>query len=245
MGEEDPLRGYRGSGTIFFSWCNLRCIYCQNYDISQLGRGRPTSPEGLAAMMLELQSEGCHNINLVSPTHVVPQILAAVLLAARDGLRVPLVYNSGGYDATETLRLLDGVIDIYMPDMKYADSDVGQRLSGVPDYPDVNRHAVSEMHRQVGDLILDSRGIAERGMLIRHLVLPNGLAGSGDTVRFVAQEISSNTYLNLMGQYRPCYRAGEYPELNRRITPDEYHEVVMVARRAGLERLDRRQDRIF
>jgi putative pyruvate formate lyase activating enzyme len=179
LGEEDPLRGYRGSGTIFFSWCNLRCVFCQNYDISHFGRGRPTFPEELAAMMLELEADGCHNINLVSPSHVVPQILTALLIAAQAGLRIPLVYNSGGYDAIETLQLLDGVVDIYMPDMKYADPHIGRRLSGVPDYPAVNQQAVREMHRQVGDLIMDQRGIAQRGLLIRHLVLPNRLAGSG------------------------------------------------------------------
>jgi putative pyruvate formate lyase activating enzyme len=245
MGEEDPLRGYRGSGTIFFSWCNLRCVFCQNYDISQFGRGRPTFPEELAAMMLELEAGGCHNINLVSPSHVVPQILSALLIAAKAGLRIPLVYNSGGYDALETLQLLDGVVDIYMPDMKYADPDIGRRLSGVPDYPAVNRQAVKEMHRQVGDLVMDERGIAQRGLLVRHLVLPNQLAGSADIIRFLAREVSAGTYLNLMDQYRPCHKAGKYPELNRRITQEEYNQALEVARETGIERLDKRQFRIF
>ncbi len=245
MGEEDPLRGYRGSGTIFFSWCNLRCVFCQNYDISHLGRGRPTFPDQVAAMMLELQADGCHNINLVSPSHVVPQILTALLIAAQAGLHLPLVYNSGGYDAIETLQLLDGVVDIYMPDMKYADPQIGRRLSGVPDYPAINQQAVREMHRQVGDLVMDQRGIAQRGLLVRHLVLPNRLAGSAEIIRFLAQEISTGTYLNLMDQYRPCHKADQFPELDRRVTREEYSEAVEAAREAGIDRLDKRQFRIF
>lgn len=245
LGEEDPLRGYNGSGTIFFSRCNLKCVFCQNHDISQLGYGRATRPEELAAMMLELQERGCHNINLVSPSHLVPQILAALLIAAQEGLQIPLIYNSGGYDALETLALLDGIVDIYMPDMKYADPAVGQRLSGIPDYPTVNQQAVQEMHRQTGDLILDRRGIAQRGLLIRHLVLPNGLAGTAAIVQFLAQEISPNTYLNLMDQYRPCYQAGKYPELTRRISSQEYQQALSLAHKAGLSRLDKRHHRIF
>ena len=196
-------------------------------------------------MMLELQERGCHNINLVSPSHIVPQFLAALLIAAQAGLRIPLVYNSGGYDALETLALLDGIVDIYMPDMKYADPAVGQRLSGVPDYPTVNQQAVQEMHRQTGDLILDRRGIAQRGLLIRHLVLPNGLAGTAAIVQFLAQEISPNTYLNLMDQYRPCYQADKYLELTRRISRQEYQQALNLAHRAGLDRLDKRHPRIF
>jgi putative pyruvate formate lyase activating enzyme len=239
MGEERPLRGFRGSGTIFFSYCNLACVFCQNYDISQVGHGRPTRPEELAAMMLELQGMGCHNINLVSPSHVVPQILAALLIAAEAGLRIPLVYNSGGYDALETLRLLDGVVDIYMPDMKYADAAIGRRLSGITDYPAANQQAVREMHHQVGDLCMDSRGIAESGLLVRHLVLPNELAGTRAIVQFLAAEISTDTYLNLMDQYRPCYKAREYPELTRRISSQEYAQARKYALDAGLCRLDR------
>ncbi|RME88976.1 MAG: radical SAM protein, partial [Anaerolineae bacterium] len=201
LGEEDPLRGWRGSGTIFFARCNLRCQYCQNYDISQRDAGEEVDAETLATIMLRLQMAGCHNINFVSPSHVVPQILAAVRLAARRGLRLPLVYNTGGYDSPEALELLDGVIDIYMPDMKYADSEPAHRFSRVRDYPQVNRAAVREMHRQVGDLEIDERGLARRGLLVRHLVLPNGLAGTGKIVRFLAEEISPNTYLNLMDQY--------------------------------------------
>jgi len=245
FGEEAPLVGTRGSGTIFFTWCNLKCQYCQNYEISQLGEGREVEPEQLAAMMLHLQEMGCHNINFVSPTHVVPQILAGVFIAAEAGLRIPLVYNTGGYDSLKTLALLDGVFDIYMPDMKYSDEAIAQRLSKVKGYPAINRAAVAEMHRQVGDLYLDERGIALRGLLVRHLVLPGGLAGTAEIVRFLAEEISPNTYLNIMDQYRPCYKAHEYPELNRRITSEEYAEAVRLAHEVGLYRLDDRQARFF
>jgi putative pyruvate formate lyase activating enzyme len=237
-GEEAPLRGWRGSGTIFFAWCNLRCVFCQNWDISQQGMGRAMSPAELAEMMLELQAMGCHNINLVSPSHVVAQILAAVAIAARRGLHLPLVYNTGGYDSLEALALLDGVVDIYMPDMKYADSAIAHRYSHVRDYCDVNRAAVKEMHRQVGDLVLDDRGIAQRGLLVRHLVLPNDLAGTEQVIEFLAREISPATYLNLMDQYRPCYRAAEHPPLDRRLTGPEYHAALAAAHHAGLHRLD-------
>jgi putative pyruvate formate lyase activating enzyme len=240
LGEEDPLRGWRGSGTIFFSRCNLRCQYCQNHEISQTDAGNLVDDRDLAAIMLELQSYGCHNINLVSPSHVVPQILAAVALAAQAGLRIPLVYNTGGYDSLEMLRLLDGVVDIYMPDMKYSDAANALRYSRAKDYPVINRLAVREMHRQVGDLVLDENGLAVRGLLVRHLVLPGGLAGTREIVHFLAEEISKNTYLNLMDQYRPEYNAYRYPELNRRITREEYLQAVSLAQEAGLERLDRR-----
>lgn len=240
LGEEDPLRGWRGSGTIFFTRCNLHCRYCQNADISQTDDGDLVGPEELAAIMLHLQAHGCHNINLVSPTHVVPQILAAVLIAAAAGLRLPLVYNTGGYDALPTLKLLDGVVDIYMPDMKYADAASGQKYSGVAEYPQHNRAAVREMHRQVGDLVLDGHGLAARGLLVRHLVLPNGLAGTAEVVRFLVREISPNTYLNMMAQYRPAHRAWEYPELSRPVTRDEYRAAVRLALEAGLRRLDER-----
>ncbi len=243
-GEEDPLRGRRGSGTIFFAWCNLNCQFCQNYDISQLGHGREVSPEQLARMMLELQESGCHNINFVSPSHVVPQILAGTLIAAQAGLRLPLVYNTGGYDSLLALELLDGVIDIYMPDCKYADPEVGRKYSKVPDYPAVNQAAVKEMHRQVGDLDLDERGIARRGLLIRHLVLPNDLAGTAQVARFLAQEVSPDTYFNLMGQYRPCYKASDYPPLNRRPTQQEMVAARQAAEAAGLRRFDQRRFRL-
>lgn len=245
FGEEAPLVGTGGSGTIFFSWCNLRCQYCQNYEISQLGKGHEVELEELAAMMLHLQSMGCHNINLVSPTHAVAQILAGVLIAAQAGLRLPLVYNSGGYDALSTLALLDGVFDIYMPDMKYSDEATARRLSQVTNYPRVNRDAVQEMHRQVGDLQVDRRGVAQRGLLVRHLVLPEGFAGTAPIMRFLAQEISVDTYLNIMNQYRPCYKAGEFPELNRRLTSAEYGEAVRLAEEAGLRQLDHRQARLM
>ncbi len=245
FGEEAPLVGTGGSGTIFFTWCNLKCQYCQNYEISQLGQGREVEPEQLAAMMLRLQQMGCHNINFVSPTHVVPQILAGVLIAAEAGLRVPLVYNTGGYDSLKTLGLLDGVFDIYMPDMKYSDEPTGQRLSKVKGYPTVNQAAVAEMHRQVGDLLMDGRGIGLSGLLIRHLVLPDGLAGTEETLRFLAEEVSRDTYVNIMDQYRPCYKAHEFPELNRRITTDEYAEAVRLAHEVGLHRLDERRARLF
>ena len=245
FGEESPLVGTRGSGTIFFTHCNLRCQYCQNFDISQLGHGEEVEPEGIAAMMLRLQNRGCHNVNLVTPSHVVPQILAAVLVAVEAGLRVPLVYNTGGYDALDTLALLDGVVDIYMPDMKYADAEVGRAYSGVEDYPAVNREAVKEMRRQVGDLQVDDRGIATRGLLVRHLVLPNDLAGTAAIVRFLVAEVSAATYLNVMDQYRPCYNVGSLPKLNRRIAVQEFDEAIRLAHEAGLHRLDQRARRPF
>jgi putative pyruvate formate lyase activating enzyme len=235
-GEERPLSGWRGSGTIFFGWCSLRCIFCQNWEISQRPGGREVDADDLAALMLELQAWGCHNVNLVTPSHVVAQILAAVLLAARAGLRLPLVYNTGGYDSPEALALLDGVVDIYLPDMKYGDSEVARRLSHVPDYVAVNEAAVREMHRQVGDLVLDESGIARRGLLVRHLVLPGGLAGTEHVLRFIASEISPQTYLNLMDQYRPCYRADEIPALARPLHPTEYARAVELARSMGLTR---------
>ncbi len=245
LGEEDPLRGWRGSGTIFFSWCNLKCQYCQNYDISQLGHGEETEPEELARMMLDLEDQGCHNINLVSPSHVVPIILAAVDLAARRGLHLPLVYNTGGYDSMVALQLLDGVIDIYMPDIKYADADIAQKYSKARDYPAINQAAIKEMHRQVGDLVIDEYGLARRGLLVRHLVLPGGLAGTPQVARFLAQEVSRDTYINVMPQYRPCYRAGELPPLDRPLTRQEYEQAVQDVLAAGLHRLDERKRLLF
>jgi putative pyruvate formate lyase activating enzyme len=245
LGEEDPLRGWRGSGTIFFARCNMRCQYCQNHAISQADSGEEIEPEGLAAIMLELQNAGCHNINLVSPSHVVPQIMAAIMLAAQNGLRLPVVYNSGGYDSISALRLLDGVIDIYMPDMKYASQQTARAYSRIPHYPQSNQAAVKEMHRQVGDLQIDARGLAKRGLLVRHLVLPNGLAGTAEIVRFLADEISANTYLNLMDQYRPAYLVPQYPnrfpKLRRPITAQEYQAALALAQAAGLHRFDERR----
>jgi len=245
LGEEGPLRGSRGSGTIFFAWCNLSCQYCQNYDISQLGQGREVEPEELAQMMLSLQAQGCHNINLVSPTHVVAQILAAVLIAAQAGLRRPLVYNTGGYDSLTALALLEDVVDIYMPDMKYADEEIAHKYSRVKDYPAVNQAAVKEMHRQVGDLVLDRSGIALRGLLVRHLVLPGGLAGTAAIARFLAEDISRDTYINVMDQYHPCYKAAELTPLDRPITRAEYEQAVQQAQEAGLHRFDKREPRLI
>ena len=245
LGEEDPLRGWRGSGTIFFAWCNLNCQFCQNYDISQLGHGQKIEPEELAAMMLSLQAQGCHNINLVSPTHVVPQILAAVLIAAQAGLSLPLVYNTGGYDSLAALALLYGVVDIYMPDMKYANAETAQKYSKVKAYPTVNQTAIKEMYRQVGDLVLDENGIALRGLLVRHLVLPDELAGTAEITRFLAEEVSRDTYINIMDQYRPCYKAAELPPLDRPITRAEYEQAVQQAREIGLHRFDKREPRFL
>jgi putative pyruvate formate lyase activating enzyme len=238
FGEEACLAGSAGSGTIFFSWCNLRCVYCQNWELSWGGAGRDVGAEELAGAMLALQRAGCHNVNLVSPSHVVAQVLAALPIAARQGLRLPLVYNTGGHDSPEALALLDGVVDVYMPDMKYADDGVARRWSRVRDYVAVNRAAVREMHRQVGDLVVDEDGIARRGLLVRHLVLPDGLSGTEDVLRFLAEEISPDTYVNLMGQYRPCVRASAHEPLARRPTAAELRDARDAARRVGLRRLD-------
>ncbi len=241
FGEEAPLVGSHGSGTIFFTYCNLRCIFCQNYTISQLGEGYPVSREELANMMLSLQEKGCHNINLVSPTHVVPYILEALELAVSMGLYLPLVYNTGGYDSLETLELLDGIIDIYMPDMKYSDEKIAAQLSGIKDYPAINKAAIKEMHRQVGNLQIDERGVAQQGLLMRHLVLPNRLAGTRKVVKFLSQEVSTNTYLNIMAQYHPCYKAFDTPLLSRPVNKQEFHEAIDLAHQQGLYWLDREQ----
>ena len=237
-GEESPVRGWRGSGAIFFNRCNLRCQYCQNHAISQTDSGDELEPGEIAEIMLSLQAAGCHNINFVSPSHVVPQILAAVSIAAQAGLHIPLVYNTGGYDSLAMLDLLDGVIDIYMPDMKYSEARLARRYSKVRNYPQINQAAVREMHRQVGDLVINDQGLAVRGLLIRHLVLPNDMAGTSDIVRFLAEEISKDTYLNLMDQYRPDYNAHQFQELDRRLTRDEYIQAVKQAHSVGLNRLD-------
>ncbi len=233
FGEERPLSAGGGSGTIFFTYCNLSCMFCQNYDISHLGRGREIGYDRLARLMLDLQNDGCNNINLVTPTHMVYPIIRALEIAVPLGLRLPLVWNSGGYDSVEVLRLLEGVVDIYMPDFKYADADVALRLSGVSDYPRHAAEAVKEMHRQVGDLRLDSRGVAYRGLLVRHLVLPDNLAGTKIVMDFLAG-ISKKMYVNIMDQYHPAYHAWEEPKLNRRITRAEYLEALEAAERSGL-----------
>jgi putative pyruvate formate lyase activating enzyme len=224
-GEEKPIRGYRGSGTVFFSYCNMRCVYCQNYQISQLGEGREVSPEELAEIFLELQAMGCHNLNLVTPSHVVPQILSALYLAVQKGFRLPIVYNTSSFDSLESLRLLEGIVDIYLADLKYADREIARRYSKVKNYPEVAMAAIREMHRQVGDLILDERGIAVRGLLVRHLVLPNGLAGTEKVAEFLGS-LSKKMAVNVMDQYYPSYMAWKYPELSRRITQREYHQAL-------------------
>lgn len=239
FGEERPLVGSGGSGTIFFSGCNLGCIYCQNHDISHAAAGTEVSPRDLAQMMVELQARGCDNINFVTPTHVVPQILEALPHAVKAGLHVPLVYNCGGYESIETLLLLEDVIDIYMPDAKYSDGAVAARCSDAPDYPDRMFEAIDEMHRQVGDLLIDAAGRAIRGLLVRHLVLPEGQAGTPDIMAFLAA-LSTHTYLNIMDQYRPCYRAHTVEALARPPTRQEYAEAVEAAHAAGLYRLDDR-----
>ena len=238
FGEEKPLVGQCGSGTIFFARCNLGCLFCQNWTISHLGEGRIISFETLAQIMLTLQNYGCHNINLVTPTHQVPMILRSLQIAIECGLHLPLVYNCGGYESIDTLRILDGIVDIYMPDFKYSFPDVALKYSKAKDYPPVAKAAIKEMHRQVGDLVTDKKGVALRGLLVRHLVLPEGLAGTEEIVRFLVEEISPNTYTNIMAQYYPCYQAGEFPPLDRRITNDEYRKSVKAAREAGLKRLD-------
>ena len=240
FGEEAPLVGKNGSGTIFFSHCNLLCNFCQNFAISHLGEGEPMDDRRLADAMLELQRQGCHNINLVTPSHVVPQILAAVRLAAEQGLMLPLVYNCGGYDRVETLQLLDGIVDLYMPDFKFWNSETAEDTCNAPDYPDVARRAILEMHRQVGDLhVDDASGLAQRGLLVRHLVLPGGLAGTANVMHFLAGEVSRDTYVNLMSQYRPCGRAADVRALAASLSPLEYDQAVREARAAGIHRLDR------
>lgn len=240
FGEERPLVGSHGSGTIFLTHCNLGCIFCQNYSISHLGEGREVSFDRLSSMMIELQKLGCHNINFVSPTHYVPQVLKALLKAVDMGLSVPLVYNTGGYDSVKTLRLLDGIIDIYMPDFKYTSSRVAEQYSRAPDYPEIAKLSLKEMHRQVGDLMCDERGVAQKGLLVRHLVLPQGLGGTREAMHFIASEISPNTYVNVMDQYYPCGDTSRDSPLARRITRQEYEEAVKAAREEGIVRLDKR-----
>ncbi|NPB05288.1 MAG: radical SAM protein [Aquificae bacterium] len=232
-GEERPIRGHRGSGTVFFSWCNMKCVYCQNYDISQLGEGVDVTPRELAQIMLRLQEMGAHNVNLVTPSHVVPQIVEAVYLAAQGGLKIPLVYNTSSYDDLETLRLLEGIVDIYLPDLKYMREENGRRYSKVKNYPEVAKAAIKEMHRQVGNLKLDPYGVAYRGVLVRHLVLPNDLSNSFEAIDFLAS-VERGLAVNVMGQYRPYYKALDYPELARPVFPHEVERVKEYARQKGL-----------
>jgi putative pyruvate formate lyase activating enzyme len=236
FGEEAPLVGSMGSGTIFLTHCNLRCVFCQNHDISHRGQGEAVTAQQMAAHMVALQQRRCHNINFVTPTHYVPQIIAALPYAIDRGLHIALVYNCGGYESLEVIKLLDGIIDIYMPDVKWADSAVAEKYAQAPDYPAVVKEVLKEMHRQVGDLKISKAGVAERGLLIRHLVMPEGLAGTRKLMHYIATEISPHSYVNIMSQYRPEYRAGEFPELNRGITHREYHEAIDCAREEGLYR---------
>ncbi len=243
FGEEPPLVGRRGSGTIFFAGCNMRCDYCQNHDISQERHGRAVDARGLADIMLQLQDMGCHNVNLGTPSHVVPHLLEALDLAAADGLRLPLVYNSGGYDSLSALELLDGVVDIYMPDAKYDDEATARSFSNVEDYRRIMRSALREMHRQVGDLVLED-GVAVRGMVIRHLVLPQGMSGSDGVLRFIAEELSRDSYVNIMDQYRPGWKVLSSPQekhrpLARRTSGEEHRRALQAARSQGLHRLAR------
>lgn len=241
FGEELPLVGRSGSGTIFFSNCNLRCVFCQNWPIAHEGRGRRIEDETLADVMLQLQSIGCHNINVVTPTHVMPNILAAVRIAAAKGLRIPLVYNTGGYDALEAIKLLDGIVDIYLPDLKFTNGVEAERYTGsTQDYPRVAKAAIAEMYRQAGNLQTDRQGIALRGVMIRHLVMPNRIAGTRDFVNWVADSLSPDTYVNIMSQYRVEHRAFEHPKIARAITPQEYLEAMEWAEAAGLRNLDER-----
>jgi len=236
FGEEPPLVGSRGSGTIFMTGCNLGCIFCQNYDISHLRRGNKVSVVHLAELMLTIQDNKCHNINFVTPTHFTPQIMDAVRIAREKGLEVPLVYNCGGYESLDTLRLLEGGIEIYMPDAKYWDKEAARELSSAPDYPEVMRDALREMHRQVGVLTMDQRGIAVQGLLIRHLVMPNGLAGTREIMEFIARELSQNSYVNVMAQYRPMYKGVGHSRIGRALDRREYREAVEMALAAGLHR---------
>lgn len=241
FGEEDPLVGSHGSGTIFFTHCNLLCLFCQNFDISHQGYGQQVSDDELAGMMLTLQNQGCHNINFVSPSHVVAQILSGVEIAAAHGLSIPLVFNTGGYDRVAALKLLEGVFDIYMPDFKFWDPQVAESACQAGDYPETARKALLEMHRQVGDLQIDEQGLARRGLLIRHLVLPAGLAGTREIMKFIAQKLSPESYVNIMSQYRPCGRAAEVRGLNSNLKTKEYHLAVQAAKAQGINRLDRPQ----
>lgn len=235
FGEEPPLVGYFGSGTIFFTNCNLKCVYCQNYPISQLGNGNKVSLSELAKIMLALQKRKCHNINLVTPTHFVPQILNSLKSAIKMGLRIPIVYNTSGYDSVNTLKLLDGVVDIYLPDARYADNEIARKYSSAPNYFEIMKKALKEMHRQVGDLVTDKIGVARTGLIVRHLVLPEGLSGTKKIMRFIAREISPHTYISLMAQYFPAYQAGQFPPLSRRINREEYREALRAFKEEGLE----------
>jgi len=245
FGEEDCLRGWRGSGTIFFSWCNLKCVFCQNWDTSNEGEGREVSSAELAAMMLELQARGCHNINFVSPEHVVPQMLEGLVLAIERGLTLPIVYNTSAYDSLHSLSLLDGVVDLYMPDLKTLRADTSAKLLKAKDYPAHAKAALREMHRQVGDLVIDAQGLARRGLLVRHLVMPDRVDETAEVLRWIADALSPATYVNVMDQYYPAgkvaQRPEKYPDLTRRLRADEHLAALRHARAAGLTRIDERR----
>lgn len=234
FGEEPPISGFNGSGTIFLTGCNLKCAYCQNYPISQLRHGEYVTSSEIAGEMIELQRRGAHNINFVTPTHYVPQLMESMLIAYRNGMALPIVYNSSGYDRVETLRLLDGIVEIYMPDMRYSREESSRCYSQAKDYPEINRKAIAEMHRQVGDLIVDENGIAETGLLVRHLVLPGGISGSKEIFDFLAGKVSKDTYVSLMSQYFPANRAPSIKEISRRLKNSEFKEAVDAFHEAGL-----------
>ena len=234
--------GQEGSGTIFFSNCNLRCVFCQNYPIAHEGRGRTVSDDELAEMMLDLQERGCHNINLVTPTHVMPHILGATRIALKKGLQLPLCYNTSGYERADIIKILDGIVDIYLPDMKFMDGAEAERYNKAEadDYPEKTQEALKEMHRQVGELVTDERGIALRGLMVRHLVMPNRVAGTREFVQWVAENLSPGTYVNIMSQYRVEFKAYEYEKIARAIKPEEFIEAMEWAKEAGLTNLDER-----
>ncbi|MFA5275337.1 MAG: radical SAM protein [Candidatus Omnitrophota bacterium] len=233
-GEEPPVSGNNGSGTIFFSHCNMACAYCQNYEFSQLGQGREVSDEELADLMLQLQKEGCHNINFVTPTHVMPQILKSLLIAIPQGLHIPLVYNTGGYELPEIIKLLDGIVDIYLVDMRYGDNSMAIQYSSAPRYPEYNQASLKEMHRQTGVAVIDKKGIIKRGVIIRHLVLPNGISGTRSIMKFISEELSPETYISLMSQYLPYYKAREFPDISRRLKEKEYTQAQDIMHNFGL-----------
>ncbi|MFH1755858.1 MAG: radical SAM protein [Candidatus Latescibacterota bacterium] len=240
FGEENCLRGWKGSGTIFFAGCNLLCVFCQNHDISQIETGQEATPQELAGMMIELQRAGCHNINLVTPEHIVPQILEALPFAIRDGLKLPLVYNTGGFDSLESIQMLDGIVDVYMPDFKYWYTDKAKRYLRAENYPEVTRRALTEMHRQVGVLSFHDDGIARQGVLVRHLIMPQGLDDTREIMKFLSAHLSPDTYVNIMAQYRPACRVGSqiYREINRGVTVEEMKGAYHFATEAGLHRFD-------
>jgi putative pyruvate formate lyase activating enzyme len=245
FGEEDCLRGTNGSGTIFFSMCNLKCVFCQNYDISQKQDGEEMRSEALATLMMDLQNRGCHNINFVTPEHVVPQILEALPLAVQMGLRLPLVYNTGAYDSMDSMRLMDGVVDIYMPDFKYWSAERAKRYLIARDYPETARRVIAEMHRQVGSLQVDENGLARRGVLVRHLVMPDNMEDVRGIMQFLAGEISPDTYVNIMSQYRPAGKVSteKYSEINQPVRIEEIQTTFAIAKQAGLYRFDHRKER--